>query len=198
MTREKIRLQRVHSENQRHLIMFRLTVHTQTTGSSYHIFLKVNVSVLTERWGGEKGIFTASWKEQIGWNFLGHEICVLSCPLLPKETISMPLPCTRRCLFAAVSVHFKKPKPNQQNLRLPRLLQPGRVAEDDLWPPLHSPGIQMWGATPRPWCLLEQQNPRNGLSVWQKKASVSYGSYHLVRCYLDNKNSCYKDNYLVI
>lgn len=94
----KIRLQRDHSESQRHLLMFRLTVHTQTTGSSHHIFLKVNVSVLTERWG-KKGIFTPSWKEQIGWNFLGHEICVLSCPLLPKETISMPLPCTRRCFL---------------------------------------------------------------------------------------------------
>lgn len=124
------------------------------------------------------------------------------CPFLPIASQGNHLNASalykKMFFFAAVSVHFKKPKPNQQNLRLPRLLQPGRVAEDDLWPPLHSPGIQTWGATPRPWCLLEQQNPRNGLSVWQKKASVSYGSYHLVRCYLDNKNSCYKDNYLVI
>lgn len=79
MTREKIRLQRVHSESQRHLIMFRLTVHTQTTGSSYHIFLKVNVSVLTERWAGGRHFYTflerTNWlKFSRSWNM---------CPFLP-------------------------------------------------------------------------------------------------------------------
>lgn len=65
MTGEKIRLQRVHSESQRHLIMCRLTVHTQTTGSSYHIFLKVNVSVLTERWGEKKAFLQLPGKNKL-------------------------------------------------------------------------------------------------------------------------------------
>lgn len=145
----KIRLQRDHSESQRHLLMFRLTVHTQTTGSSYHIFLKVNVSVLTERWRGKRHFYTflerTNWlKFSRSWNM---------CPFLPIASQGNHLNASalyKKMLFAAVSVHFKKPKPNQQNLRLPRLLQPGRVAEDDLWPPLHSPGIQTWGTTPRP------------------------------------------------
>lgn len=157
MAGEKIRLQRVHSESQCHLIMFRLTVHAQTTGSSYHIFLKVNVSVLTGRWPKKKkGIFTPSWKE----NKLVEIFQVMKYVSFPAHCFprkpSQCLCLVQEDVFCSFLSTFKNQNPTNRISGCPGYLRPGRVAEDDLWPPLHSTGIQTWGTTPRPQCLLEQ------------------------------------------